>query len=137
MKESVARVLEQLGLRAIVLHEQANQGRTVIEKFTDHANVAFAIVLLSPDDVARPKDDAPERMKTRARQNVIFELGFFIGRLGRERVVALYRQDPDFEMPSDYAGVVYVPFEPNGAWKFALVKELSTAGFSVDANKIL
>lgn len=137
MKEAVARTLSKLGLAPIILHEQANQGRTIIEKFTDHAEVGFAVVLLSPDDVAYVRGGSPEESTFRARQNVIFELGYFIGRLGRDRVVPLYRQEGEFEMPSDYSGVVFVPFDEADRWQFDLVRELTAAGYDVDANRLL
>ena len=75
--------------------------------------------------------------KTRARQNVIFELGLFIGKLGRRNVSVLYQEDKDFEMPSDYKGVLYTPYDTSGRWKFELVKELKNCGYDVDANKLL
>lgn len=136
MKQAVARVLEKLGLDPIILHEKASEGRTVIEKFTDYSDVAFAVVLLSPDDMAYSKDQSPENAKLRARQNVIFELGFFIGKLGRERVLILHQQDGDFEMPSDYAGVLYAPYDDSRRWQLDLIKELKACNYDVDANKL-
>lgn len=136
MKQAVARVLEKLGLEPIILHERASEGRTVIEKFTDYSDVAFAVVLLSPDDMAYSKDQSPENAKLRARQNVIFELGFFIGKLGRERVLILHQQDSNFEMPSNYAGVLYAPYDDSGGWQFDLIKELKACNYDVDANKL-
>jgi predicted nucleotide-binding protein len=89
-KESLARFLERVGLEPIILHEQPNSGRTIIEKFEVYADVGFAVVLLTPDDVGAPKD-APTELKPRARQNVIAELGYFYGKLSRHRVCALYK----------------------------------------------
>ena len=129
-REAVARYLEQLGLDPVILAERPSGGRTIIEKVEAHADVGYAIALLTPDDVgSRQEDDA---VQPRARQNVIFELGYFIGRLGRERVCALTKGQP--EIPSDYSGVVYIPMASN-AWKMALIKELKAAGLHVDANK--
>ena len=88
MKLAVARTIEKLKLNPIILHEQPSKGKTIIEKFTDNSEVAFAVVLLSADDISYNKDEKPENAKFRARQNVIFELGYFIGKLGRERVLA-------------------------------------------------
>jgi predicted nucleotide-binding protein len=137
MKEAVARVLEKLGLEPIILHEKPNKGRTLIEKFTDYSDVGFAVVLLSADDMGYQEGHSPEEAKPRARQNVIFELGFFIGKLGRERVVPLYRKLKAFELPSDYDGVVYTPYDLLGAWKTELVRELRACGYEVDANKLI
>jgi predicted nucleotide-binding protein len=137
MKANVARTLEKLGLAPIILHEKPNQGRTIIEKFTDYATVGFAIVLLSPDDIGRPSSATLEELRPRARQNVIFELGFFIGRLGRNHVLTLYATANDFELPSDYSGILFVPYDNSGQWRFDLVKELKAAGYEVDANTLL
>jgi predicted nucleotide-binding protein len=137
MKQAVARTVEKMGLEPIILHEKPSEGRTIIEKFTDYSDVSFAIVLLSPDDVAYPKDQSLKDAKLRARQNVIFELGFFIGKLGRNRVLVLYQEEKNFEMPSDYSGVLYTPYDDSGRWQFDLVKELKACGYDVDANKLL
>lgn len=105
MKESVARVLTSLGLQPVILHEQPDQGQTIIEKIERHSNVGFAVVLLSPDDIGYRDADGPDAARPRARQNVVMELGYFAGKLGRQRVVALHRGD--IELPSDYEGVLY------------------------------
>lgn len=131
-KNAVARFIEKLDLVPVILHEQANQGRTIIEKFEKHAQVGFTVVLLTPDDVGALHDDENNR-KPRARQNVIFEFGYFIGKLGRERVCALVKSD--VEKPSDYDGVLYIPFDDSGGWEMGLIKELKTAGFNIDANR--
>jgi predicted nucleotide-binding protein len=135
MKESVARALEKLGLEPIILHEMPNKGLTIIEKFEDFSDVNFAVVLLSPDDMGYSKSDFPDGAKPRARQNVIFELGFFIGKLGRNRVAALYRGE-DIEIPSDYDGVVYIPYDTSDGWKLKLVRELKECGYDIDMNKL-
>lgn len=135
MKQSVARTLEKLGLMPIILHEQPDSGKTIIEKFVRDADVGFAVVLLSPDDMGYKKDDGAEKAKPRARQNVILELGYFVGRLGRDKVMALKRGD-DLELPSDLSGVVYTPFDDHGAWEMKLLKELKAAGYNVDANHL-
>jgi predicted nucleotide-binding protein len=132
-KQTVARFLEHLGLNPIILHEQSNRGRTVIEKFEHHAEVQFAIVLLSPDDVGRLANEDDSALKSRARQNVIFEMGYFIGRIGRSHVFPL--KAGNVEIPSDYAGVVYTDMDARGAWKAELVRELKSVGFAIDANK--
>lgn len=132
-KETVARFITKLGLNPIILHEQSNRGRTIIEKFERHAHVAFAIALLTPDDTGGLVGD--ESLKPRARQNVIFEFGYFMGKLGRNCVCALTKGN--VEIPSDYAGILYIPLDISGAWKMSLVKELKDAGFNVDANLAL
>lgn len=133
-KQTTARFLERIGLEPIILHEQPNSGRTIIEKFEDHADVGFAVVLLTPDDVAHPATD-PGKVSGRARQNVILEFGYFIGRLTRRRVCALYK--PGVEIPSDYQGVGYVELDPAGGWRTKLAQELVKEGFSIKLEALL
>ena len=133
-KAMVARFLEQQDLEPVILDEQSNQGLTIIEKFERHAQVGFAVALLTPDDAGSLQGDE-SHSNPRARQNVIFELGFFIGKLGRKGVCVLTKGE--VEIPSDYAGVVYIPLDDRGAWKMGLVRELKSAGYNVDANKAL
>ena len=130
-REAVARFLERIGFEAVILHEQANQGRTVIEKIEAHGDVGFAVVLLTPDDEGNVKGGAAQ---PRARQNVLLELGYFIGRLGRSRVCALKRGD--VEIPSDFGGVVYETFDASNGWKMALGRELEASGFEIDWNRV-
>jgi predicted nucleotide-binding protein len=136
MKQSVARLLEKLGLTSIILHEQASKGKTIIEKFSEYSDVSFAIVLLSADDRAYQKKDNPDNAKYRARQNVILELGYFLGKLGRENVTALFEDNEKIEIPSDYSGVIYIPYNTNEGWKLALAKELKASGFEIDLNQL-
>ncbi len=132
-RESVARFLGNIGLNPIILHEQANRGRTVIEKVEAHSEVGFAVVLLTPDDEGRVK--GTNELEPRARQNVLLELGYFIGRLGRENVCALKRGT--LEIPSDFAGVVWETMDTGVGWKQALGRELSAAGYEIDWNKVM
>lgn len=132
-KYAVTNVLHQVGLEPIILHEMPNQGKTIIEKLEDHSNVAFAVVLLTPDDIGYPKDK-PTELRPRARQNVILELGFFMAKLTRGRVCALHGEG--VELPSDFQGIVYIPLDSHGAWKFKLGKELASAGFKIDLTNI-
>lgn len=129
----VARFLDRLGLETIILKEQPNEGRTIIEKFIELSDVGFGIVLLTPDDRGGKASDPFDTQQARARQNVIFELGYFIGKLGRKRVAALYM--PGVEVPSDYSGVLFTLYDSNGAWKLTLARELKAADFSIDMNK--
>jgi predicted nucleotide-binding protein/predicted RNA-binding Zn-ribbon protein involved in translation (DUF1610 family) len=136
MKQATARTLAKLNLKPIILHEQPNQGHTLIEKFEKNADVQFVIVLLSPDDMAYSSSNSAENASPRARQNVVLELGYFVGKLGRDRVFALKREGK-LELPSDFYGIVYTPYDANGKWQFELVRELKAAGYEVDANAII
>ena len=134
-KLDVSRTVEKLGLEAIVLHEQPNVGATIIEKFETHAaEVGFAIAILTPDDEGHPINKADEK-KARARQNVVLELGYFAGKLGRSRVCVLYKGD--VEIPSDYLGVLYVPLDDVGGWRFTLAKEMKASGLEIDLNALV
>ncbi len=133
-KETVARFLNKLDLEAIILHELPNRGRTVIEKFEDHSDVAFAVVLFTPDDVGYATGK-PDKAMSRARQNVVLELGFFMSALGRDRVCVLYKSG--VEVPSDYSGVLYHPMDDPGAWRFLLAREIKSADIEVDINKVI
>ena len=130
-----ARFLEKFDLDVIILREQPNSGRTIIEKFVDFSDVGFSVVLLTGDDRGGAQKTPYDKQKKRARQNVILELGFFLGKLGRKRVCALYEEG--VEIPSDYDGVIFVPLDKNGAWHLSLAKELKAAGLSIDLNKAI
>jgi predicted nucleotide-binding protein len=131
--QSVARFLEQLGLRAIILREQPDAGRTIIEKFEDcAADVGFAVVLLTPDDLAGSATSPAAA--SRARQNVIFELGYFAGKLGRGRACLLRKGE--VEIPSDLYGVIYTDMDAVDGWKIKLVRELKAAKLDFDANRM-
>jgi predicted nucleotide-binding protein len=130
MESQVARFLEKLKLTPVILHEQANQGKTIIEKFERHSSdVGFAVVLLSPDDTGSAKGGTPS---PRARQNVVLELGYFIGKLGRDRVCALHAGE--VELPSDLHGVVWVPY--SGDWKLKLIQELKAADIAINTDQL-
>jgi predicted nucleotide-binding protein len=118
------------GLEPVILHEQPDRGRTIIDKFEAHADVAYAVVLLTADDFGGP---AGGQRQSRARQNVIFEPGYFVGRLGRAHVSALYEEG--VELPSDFEGVLYVPLARD-AWRQRLAREMKVAGLPVDMNNV-
>jgi len=136
-KHAVARFLEtRVGLSVIILSERPNQGRSILTKFQEEAGgAAYAVILMTPDDLGQlrpgllPVGVAPAAPAPRSRQNVIFEMGFFIGQLGTDRVCALV--PPGVERPSDYDGIVYVPFDDQEGWQRKLVTELHAANVPV------
>ncbi len=134
LKQQVARTVERLtGRGPLILHEQPDGGRTIIEKFESYADeVGFAVVLLTADDRGGPASSGD--LRPRARQNVVFELGYFIGRLGRSRVTVLY--DSGVELPSDMSGVLYTPVDEAGAWQLKLAREMKAASLPVDLNRL-
>lgn len=129
LKESIARIIEKQGIKPIILSEQANQGRTVIEKFEDHTDVGGAICLFTTDDIGKAKTANEDSF--RARQNVVFEAGYFMGKLGRDHVAIL--ADKGVEIPSDLAGVVYTD---TTSWQVDLLRELKAMGYTVDFNRL-
>ena len=132
-KEAVARTLEKAGLEAIILHEQVNGGKTIIEKLETCTDVGYAVVLYTPCDKGHAKNDPEER--SRARQNVVFEHGYLIAKLGRDRVCALVKEN--VERPSDLSGIVYIPMDDGISWKMMLAKEMNSIGFKIDANQLV
>ena len=134
-KQTVARYLEGLGLEHVILQEQPNEGRTIIEKFEESARtVGFAVILGTPDDVGALADDR-DNLRPRMRQNVVFELGYFTHALGRNRVCVLLKGD--VERPSDYDGVIYISLDDGEGWKLRLATEMKAAGLPVDLNRLL
>lgn len=133
-KVKTARFIEKLGLEPIILHEQASSGKTIIEKIESYSNVGFGIILYTPCDIGGKTEKSPI-LKSRARQNVVFEHGFLIGKIGRGNVCALVKGD--IETPNDISGVVYVTMDENDAWHFQIAKELKKSGYTIDMNKIL
>jgi predicted nucleotide-binding protein len=126
-RHTVEAYIRSLSLRPVLLDSRPNQGRTIIEKLEAHANTSFAVVLLTPDDQGRKCGTT--RFKFRARQNVVLELGFFLGRLGRHRVCALYV--PGVELPSDFHGVLYIELDADGKWRKQLHREFTAAHLPV------
>jgi len=131
LKTETARFLEQLGLNPIILHEQANGGKTIIEKIEANTDVGFGVVLYTPCDEGRLEGE--KSFKARARQNVVFEHGYLIGKLGRNKVAALVKNN--VEIPNDISGLVYIQANDQ-TWQFHLAKDLREAGFKIDLNKL-
>jgi predicted nucleotide-binding protein len=133
VKLNVVRTLEKLGIEPIILHEKGNEKNTLIELIENNSDVAFAIVLLSDDDVGKAQKD--KELISRAGQNVILELGYFIGRLGIDRVCALHNNK--IELPGDKHDLVYISVDPSGHWQIDLAKKLKSAGYKLDINNII
>jgi predicted nucleotide-binding protein len=134
-KEAVARLIERsiTGATVTILHEQPNQGRAIIEKFEHHAAAtSYAVVIMSGDDQGGRSTEA--QLHARARQNVVLELGYFIAKLGRERVAVLHEES--VEVPSDIHGVGYTALDAAGAWRSKLAHELAAAGLPVDFKRV-
>jgi predicted nucleotide-binding protein len=133
-KQMIAQFLKEIGLEVVILHEVPNKGRTIIEKFEAHSSVEYAVVLLTPDDVGGLKSE-PDKQSQRARQNAIFEMGYFFGSLGRGKTCALLHHG--VEQPSDLHGILYIPLDQEGEWKLRLAKELKAAGLNVNWDRAI
>lgn len=131
-KITIESFIKDLGFEPIILHKQASSGKTIIEKIEAYSNVGFGIVLYTPCDIGSKQMEKLE-LKPRARQNVVFEHGYLIGKIGRENVCAIVKDD--VETPNDISGVVYISL--NGEWKLDLAKELRNSGYKVDMNKVV
>ncbi|NDV42478.1 hypothetical protein GTK07_03995 [Muricauda sp. 40Bstr401] len=132
-RTKTARFIEKLGLKPIILHEQSTSGKTIIEKIEKYSNVGFGIVLYTPCDVGAVMAKK-EELNNRARQNVVFEHGYLIGKIGRENVCALVKGN--IELPNDISGVVYVKMDDDDAWNLRIAKELKSSGYKIDMNKL-
>jgi predicted nucleotide-binding protein len=133
-RAEVARFVEKLGVEVVILDEKPTQGRTVPEQLEAHGDVGFAIVLLTPDDRGGSILSSTEDYQARARQNVMLELGYFWGRLGRSNVCALYVAG--VEIPSDFQGVLFTPLDPHDGWRLKLFRELSAAGLNPSSDAL-
>jgi putative nucleotide-binding protein containing TIR-like domain len=132
-KSEAARFVESLGFKAIILHEQASLGDTIIEKIEKNSNVGFAIVLYTPCDWGASQEEK-DHLNLRARQNVVFEHGYLMAKIGRKNVCPLVKGD--IETPNDISGVVYIKMDEGDGWKLAVAKEMKKSGYDVDLNKI-
>lgn len=132
-ESNVGLFVRKLNLKPIILHEQANEGKTIIEKIEAHSDVGFAIVLYTPCDVGGKHEDEVD-LRPRARQNVVFEHGFLMGKIGRSNVAALVK-DSSIEKPNDVSGMVYIDMDPHKAWEMKLAKEMKSSGYDIDMNR--
>lgn len=133
-KERTARFIEKLGFEPVILHEQASRGMTIIEKIENSSNeVGFGIVLYTPDDMGNVKVEAEKgALNFRARQNVVFEHGFLIGKIGRKNVIPLV--EGSIELPNDISGIVYIADKD---WQLDIAREMKAAGYDIDINKLI
>lgn len=132
-KTKAARFIEKMGLKPIILHEQTSSGKTIIEKIEEYSNVGFGIVLYTPCDKGCKSGDE-RQLLNRARQNVVFEHGYLIGKIGRHNVCALVKDE--VEVPNDISGVVYVKMDTDDSWQIKVAKELRSSGYDIDLNRL-
>ncbi len=127
--------LTKLFLVPVVLQEEPSHGRKILDNFTSYIDMKFAVVLLSPDDCVYPKDDKTTKSKLKPRQDIIFLLGYLLGKLGTQKVLVLFKERQNFEIPNDFEGIKFVAFDDRGSWKLALVRELTAFGYSIEGKE--
>jgi len=139
MKDALTAALAKLRLVSVVLCEEPGHGRKIVERFADYADIEFAVVLLSPDDYVYSKGEEPSKRKLKPALDVVFELGFLLGKLGKEHVLVVFRESEkrEFDVPIDFEAIKAAPFDDRDSWKIALVRELTNCGYTVEADRIL
>lgn len=137
MKDEVVTTLQKLEFPVMVREKTAAEGKTFTTNFLEFHDIGFAIVVLSGDDFGYPKDQEAHQAKLRPRQQIVFELGFLTGKLGRNRVFVLHQDSKNFELPTAFFDILYVPYRKMGEWQLELLRQLKRAGYPVDANKLI
>ena len=127
IRNEIELFIRRIGLTPIILAEQVNSGMTIIEKIEKYSDVSYALVLYTPCDEGRMKGERD--LKDRARQNVIFEHGYMVAKLGRGKVIALV--DRGVEIPGDLSGVIYISMQ-DADWKTQVMRELDGSGLQID-----
>lgn len=137
MKQAISISLTKLGLAPLLMREEPSRGRKIVERFADYADVGFAVVLLSPDDFVHAREEAPAKRKLRPQQDVVFELGFLLGKLGKGNVLVFYRECENFASLAEFEGIKFTAFDDRDSWKLALIRELTNCGYTLDVERML
>ncbi|MCW3995481.1 MAG: nucleotide-binding protein [Candidatus Bathyarchaeota archaeon] len=137
IKQTITSALKKLGLAAVVMSEEPSQGKKIVERFMDYADVGFAVVLLSPDVYVYPKGEEATKRQRTPNQDVTLMFGFLLGKLGKDRVLAFYRENPNFKVPIEFEGVKFTALDDRDSWKHTLIRELTSSGYSVDSERLL
>jgi predicted nucleotide-binding protein len=129
--------LRKLGLAAVVMSEEPSQGKKIVDRFTDYADVGFALVLLSPDIYVYPKGEEATKRQRIPSQDVTLMFGFLLGKLGKDKVLAFYKESPNFAFPLEFEGVKFTALDDRDSWKLSLIRELTGCGYTVDVERLL
>lgn len=135
MNKQVVSVIKELGIDPIVMQDKKNSVKPLAQFVTEHKDIAFVIAILSADDWVYPKQGKPKDALMYADQKVVLHLGFWIGRLGRNRIFALYYDQRSFRWPTEHCDVIYTPLDRNQLWKGELVKRLKECGITPHINE--
>lgn len=137
MKQTITLAMKKLGLAAVVMSEEPSQGKKIVERFAGYKDVGFAVVLLSPDIYVYPKGEEATKRERTPKQDVTLMFGFLLGKLGKDRVLAFYRECPNFAFPIEFEGIKFAALDDRGSWKLTLIRELTGCGYTVDAERLL
>ncbi len=132
MEQAVSKALTKLGLAPIVSCEDPGHFRKIVEQYKDYVDVNFAVVLLSPDVYAYAKTVEPTKRKLKPQDEVVFEVGFMLGKLGKDKVLVLFRESANFEVPPLFANLKVTAFDDRDSWKLALIRELTNNGYNIE-----
>lgn len=137
MKQTITGALKKLGLVAVVMSEEPSQGKKFVERYADYADVGFAVVLLSPDVYVYPKGEEATKRQRTPNQDVTLMFGFLLGKLGKDKVLAFYSETPNFKVPIEFEGVKFTALDDRDSWKYTLIRELTSQGYTVDSERLL
>ena len=136
MKEKVVGVLTQLGFEIIISEDNENYSKPLTQKMTEYSDISFVVVVLSFDVYWYWKDQKPKDAKLCAHQNIVFELGYMIGKFTRNKVLVLYDEKKNFELPSNFFNAYYIPYDKERVWHTQLIKALNDHGYKMDIKQL-
>ncbi len=138
IKQTMTTSLRKLGLASVVMSEEPSQGKKIVDNFAkEYGDVGFAVVLLSPDVYVYPKGEEATKRQRTPKQDVTLMFGFLLGKLGKDRVLAFYRETPNFAFPIEFEGVKFIALDDRDSWKHTFIRELTGCGYTVDAERFL
>ncbi len=137
MKQTITGALRKLGLTAIVMSEEPGQGKKIVDRFVEYTDVGFALVLLSPDVYVYPKGEEATKRERIPKQDVTLIFGFLLGKLGKDKVLAFYRESQNFAFPIEFEGIKFTALDDRDSWKLALIRELTNCGYTVGSERLL
>jgi len=131
MNRQVVSLIKELGIRPIVMQDKKHNTIPLAQFHNTYPGISFVIAILSADDWVYPKSGKPGEAKIFADQKVVFHLGYWIGKLGRDKVFALFYDQRSFRWPTEHFDVIYTPLDRNDAWKKELKKRLTQSGITI------
>ena len=121
-----------MGFDPVLIQNTTRTPKSMDQNLADYTDVHFAVVLLSGDEFVYPKDSKPAEARLRAGQDLVFKLGYLLGRLGKQKVFILYHEQKSFLLPTEFQHAIYTPCDKGGSWRQQLIKRLEQCGYSID-----